>query len=226
MIVCWSTKGGVGTTVVASVLALELGRNAGSAVLADLRGDVATVLGAEPGGERAGLNQWLSSLPSVPLDASRRLLVEVSPELQLLPPGAGVTEMPEVGRQSSRLADAFLSDNLVVDAGVVGDESSRALIDASTRSIIVLRACFLAVKRASEAKTHADGFVLIEEAGRSLDSRDVEDVIGVPNLATIAWDPAVARLVDAGRMKSRLPRSLRPLQRLAESLTSEARRAG
>lgn len=213
MIVCWSTKGGVGTTLVASVIALELGRNAGGAVLADLGGDAATLLGVDIDAGSPGLHQWLTSSSDVPLDATRRLVIDVSPELDLLPPGPDVSVAINP-QQPARLSQAF--SNLVVDAGVVRDEPGRSLVAAGSQSILVLRACFLGIKRASQSPLRPDGFVLVEESGRSLDARDVEDVLGVPNLATVSWDPAVARLVDAGRMKSRLPRSLKPLQRLVE----------
>ena len=216
MIVCWSVKGGVGTTLVASVLALALGRSNGSAVLADLGGDSATVLGIDVDQSKPGLRQWLTSSSEVPLDATRRLTIEVMPELDLLPPGPVASPVVNAV-QASRLREAFTGSNLVVDAGVPRSDEATALIASATKSVLVMRACFLAIKRASQSDLRADGFVLIDEAGRSLDTRDVEDVLGVPNLATINWDASVARLVDAGRMKSRLPRSLRALQQFGEA---------
>ena len=46
--------------------------------------------------------------------------------------------------------------------------------------------------------------------------RDVEDVLGVPVRAEVAWDPVVARRVDAGLLAGNLPRTLeRALRRAA-----------
>src|SRR5688500_9924581 len=89
---CSSTARGSGRTVIAAVLAMELGRQAGTAVLADLRGDAATVLGVEVDGAKPGLRQWMATSPSVPLEAAARLVTNVMPELLLLPPGPLPTE--------------------------------------------------------------------------------------------------------------------------------------
>jgi len=59
VIVCWSLKGGSGTTVVSAALALTLAQRNNSAVrIVDLAGDIPSVLGiAEPSGE--GVTNWL-----------------------------------------------------------------------------------------------------------------------------------------------------------------------
>ena len=60
MIVCWSVKGGSGTTVVASTLALmRAAESQRGALLVDLAGDVPAVLGlAEPSGP--GISDWFA----------------------------------------------------------------------------------------------------------------------------------------------------------------------
>jgi hypothetical protein len=55
--------------------------------------------------------------------------------------------------------------------------------------------------------------VLVVEAGRALDRRDVERVVGTPVVATVEVDALVARRVDAGVLPDRLPPTLRPLAR-------------
>jgi hypothetical protein len=50
--------------------------------------------------------------------------------------------------------------------------------------------------------------VLMTEPGRSLTAEDVEAVIGAPVRAEVAFDPAVARAVDAGTFLDRIPRTL------------------
>jgi hypothetical protein len=79
----------------------------------------------------------------------------------------------------------------------------------------VVRGCYLALRRAVHhaAIELASGAVLIDEHGRSLGARDVEDVLGLPVLATIEARTSTARAVDAGVLPSRLPESLaRPLR--------------
>jgi hypothetical protein len=52
------------------------------------------------------------------------------------------------------------------------------------------------------------GVVLLAEPGRALTRADVAEVVGVPVVAEVALDPAVARAVDAGLLPVRLPRGL------------------
>jgi len=118
-------------------------------------------------------------------DALHRLEVEAAPSLSLLPCG-------------SRLAGPGL-----------------AVAAAATVSLLVLRPCYLALRRALAAPVCASGVVLVREPGRALGRRDVEDVLGIPVRAEVAWDPAVARMVDAGLLGARVPRGLERAMRAA-----------
>jgi len=70
MFVCWSAKGGSGTTVVAAALAL-LRAESRSTVLVDTGGDLPAALGiAEPAGP--GIADWMAS-PAADADALHRL---------------------------------------------------------------------------------------------------------------------------------------------------------
>jgi hypothetical protein len=93
---------------------------------------------------------------------------------------------------------------VVVDAGT--GPPPIALLDAADRSLLVTRACYLALRRAVTLEVRPSGVVLVEEPGRALRPRDVEAAIDAPVAATIALDPAVARAVDAGLLAARLPR--------------------
>jgi hypothetical protein len=82
-----------------------------------------------------------------------------------------------------------------------------------------LRGCYLALRRASRHPLlqNVAAVVLIDEHGRSLGARDVEDVLGVPVAATITARSAIARAVDAGVLGIRMPDGLaRPLQHAFE----------
>jgi hypothetical protein len=78
----------------------------------------------------------------------------------------------------------------------------------STHSLLVTRACYLALRRALDPPLRPSGVVLVTEPGRALDRGDVERVVGAPVRAEVGFDPAVARAVDAGLLVSRLPRGL------------------
>src|SRR5205823_79048 len=57
------------------------------------------------------------------------------------------------------------------------------------------------------------GAIVVLEDGRALTERDVTDVLGVPVIATVPADAAIARATDAGLLVARLHRL--PLRRLA-----------
>lgn len=209
LISCWSTKGGVGTTVVATSLALVLARSSPSgAVLADLAGDVPAVLGiADPGDP--GLGGWLRAGPSVPADALARLEVDVGAGLSLLPGGEG--PLPAAPDRGEVLAGLLAADGrpVVADCGRLDQSDvAVALASGATHSLLVTRACYLALRRAAAAPMRPSGIILLTEAGRTLSRSDIESVLGAPVRAEIAMDPAVARAVDAGVLSSRLPRGL------------------
>lgn len=229
--VCWSVKGGSGTTVVAAALGLVLARRSDQgAVLVDLAGDAPAALGRpEPDGP--GLAGWFAAGRSVPADGLQRLEVAVSSGLSIVPRGRGLLGP---GDRAEVLAGVLASESrsVVVDAGVPAwpdgrDASQEAgwsggpdgsgwgagcaasvLAAAAATSLLVTRPCYLSLRRAVAAPLQPTGVVLVVEPGRALDRHDVEAVMGVPVVAEVLIDPAVARAVDAGLLATRLPRSL------------------
>lgn len=214
LVACWSSKGGAGTTVVAASLALLLARrDPGGALFADLAGDAPAVLGL-PEPTSPGLAGWLAAGSDVPADALGRLEVAAADRLRLLPRGAGVLAA-ERGDVLTRLLAAD-PRTVVADCGSDLVGVPLAIAASATRSILVTRACFLALRRALTAPLRPSEVVLLTEPGRSLTRLDVEDCLGAPVVAEVAVDPAVARAVDAGLLATRLPRSFaRELSRAA-----------
>jgi len=207
LIACWSVKGGSGTTVVSVALASLLARSStGGVLLADLGGDCATVLGL-PDRPGPGLCDWLAAGADVAADALTRLEVDVRPGLRLLPWG-GPPAGP--GSGGERLAAALGAGNrlVVADCGPAGGAAGMALAAMAGLSLLVLRPCSLALRRAIAAPVRPSGVVLIREPQRALCRRDVEDVLGVPVRAEIPYDPAVAQAVDAGLLNCKVPRAL------------------
>jgi MinD-like ATPase involved in chromosome partitioning or flagellar assembly len=206
LVACWSSKGGVGTTVVATSLALLLARrHPTGAVLADLAGDAPAALGL-PEPTSPGLAGWLSAGPQVPADALGRLEEPAGSGLAVLPRGTG----PLAPERADVLAALLAADPrpVVADCGADPDGPALAVAAGATRSVLVTRACFLALRRALVAPLRPSEVVLITEPGRSLSRLDVEDCLGAPVVAEVAVDPAVARAVDAGLLATRLPRAL------------------
>ena len=212
---CWSVKGGSGTTVVATALAVLLARTSPmGSVLVDLGGDAATVLGLpEPDGP--GVSDWLAAGDAVPTDGWARLEIPTATGVALVPRGRGGLDAVD---RAEVLAGVLAADHrpVVVDCGVLpsgpGPSATTAatvLASQATRSLLVTRACYLSLRRASVAALRPSGVVLVREPGRALHAEDVAAVVGADIWAEVLVDPGVARAVDAGLLATRLPRSLR-----------------
>ena len=221
MLVCfWSPKGGSGTSVIAASAALVLARR-GPVRLADLTGDLPAVLGMS-GDPDTGLREWLRVGPQAPTDALAHLEHRVDDRVALLP--AGVTTLaPAAPEAGAALAVALRDDarTTIVDAGRIDHPALYALAEIADANVPVVRACYLALRRAVRhpALELARGAVLIEEHGRALGVRDVEDVLGVPVLARIEARTSIAHAVDAGVLAARMPDSLlRPLRQMLSQL--------
>jgi Flp pilus assembly CpaE family ATPase len=205
IIACWAAKGGSGTTVVACSLAVLFSRRgANRTILCDLDGDAAACLGIpEPAGP--GLTDLLAELDSVAPDAIGQILVPIGPGLDLLPRGRRPVDTD--ARTLLGLLDT-LTATVVIDAGTRPSGAVGDVVRGSDRSILVTRPCYLALRHALDSAHRPSDVVLVDEPGRALGSSDVEAALGVPVCATIGFDPAIARAVDAGLLASRLPRRL------------------
>ena len=97
---------------------------------------------------------------------------------------------------------------VVVDAGLDPSELRSELV-ARHRPVCVLRSCYLALTRAQRVAGPYERVVLVEEPGRALRVRDVAAAVGASSVERVAWDPRVARSIDAGTIVSMLPAPLR-----------------
>lgn len=208
MLCFFAAKGGVGCSVVSAASALLSARHSPT-LLVDLNGDLPAILGIDADGP--GLSDWFRA-ESPPADALHRLEVVVSDRLSLLPTGscqpAGLAERYQL---LARLL-ATEGRTVVVDVGLSAI-SAVALLNAANRSVLVTRACYLALRRA-QCGPPPDEVVLVAEPGRSLRSSDVSAALDAPISSSVPWDPAVARAVDAGLLTSRVPRSMHKLKTL------------
>lgn len=191
---CWAAKGGSGTTVVAATIAVTSRR---PIVLVDLAGDLPIALGV-PVPEGPGIGDWSAS--TAPPDRLHALRHPLAEGLDLLPRGS----RPLAGRCGELATHlAGLGETVVVDAGTGAPPV--ALREAAGRTLLVTRACYLALRRAAAVRVPVDGIVLVEEPGRALGVDDLEAALGAPVVSRVLLDPAVARAVDAGLLLARLP---------------------
>lgn len=213
----WSVKGGVGTSVVAAATAIRLASEDRETTLVDLTGDQPALLGMIAGAapSEPGIGDWVAAGDGVAADAIGRLLEDVAPGLRLLREGtqpALVDQAADSEDQRSRLVLALEMlariGPVVVDAGLDPFEL-RTDLAASHRPVCVLRSCYLALNRAQRTSGPYDRVVLVEEPGRALRVRDVAAAVGASSVKRVAWDPRVARSVDAGTIVSMLPPPLR-----------------
>jgi len=207
--ICWSSKGGSGTSVVSAALALVLARDQRT-LLVDLDHDLPGVLGMpEPAGPGAG--DWLAS-PVADTAALLGLTVPVDDHLDLLPTGCPIDCPTETRWSALAAALAQPEQHVVIDAGR-GDPPAALVTGA--RSLLVVRPCYLALRSAAHLTARVDGVVMVVEPGRVLGRRDVEHAVGAPVVAEVPYDVAVGRAVDSGLMSARLPRTLSHPLRLA-----------
>ncbi len=212
--VCWSAKGGSGTTVVAAGLALDSTR---PSVLLDVDGDLPMVLGVpEPAGQ--GLSDWFDS--GAPPEAILDLAVDLDDTTRLIPRGA-----TRIARRASRWGElgcwlAASDLTFVADVGL-GDPPvdllpasepgpKRVIVEAArAKGLLVTRPCYVALMRARLLDSRPDGVVLVDEPGRDISVRDIEVSIGAPVVAKVPFDPAIARAVDRGLLAMALPGSIK-----------------
>lgn len=213
LLALWSPKGGSGTSVMTAACALVLAREASGARLADLAGDQPAIFGLASDPE-TGVADWLAAGPEAPPDALERLTVPAAPGIALIPRGTPERPLaPQPAAEAGAALAVALRDApvpVVVDAGRALGPSARALVEVADASVVVVRGCYLALRRAvhSPLLERASGVVLVEEPGRSLGASEVADVLDRPVLARVPVRAPVARAVDAGVLAARLPEPL------------------
>jgi hypothetical protein len=180
----------------------------GPAVAVDLAGDLSDALGLPPPAG-PGVGDWLAAAPAPAPGALRRLAGPAGPHLELIGPGhLGLARLPVTESSWQRLSEelASFSDAVVVDAG---GPPPRFVAEAGVASWLVIRPCYLALRRAAALpQGTATGVVVVNEPGRALSTRDVERTLQLPIVADVPIDPAVARAVDAGLLLGRMPATL------------------
>ena len=202
MIVCWSVKGGSGTTVVASTLALmRAAESQRGALLVDLAGDVPAVLGlAEPSGQ--GISDWFTHCDLGSRITLQSIAIQATANLQIITRGS---KQLDASLNFTELCAALKTFDLPIIVDACCGLPSPDLLAHASSSLLVTRPCYLSLRRAAQLSVSPTGIVLINEPGRALGKHDVEAVIGAPVVSEIIFDAAIARAVDAGLLASRIP---------------------
>jgi hypothetical protein len=129
---------------------------------------------------------------------------------------------PAVAAEAGAALAVALRDGPItfVDVGVPDAPAARALLEVADATLLVVRECYLALRRAaaSSLTSRAFGVVVLQEPGRALGPADVGQVLGRPVTARVPVRAAVARAVDAGVLPTRLPD---PLVRAADQILRE-----
>lgn len=220
LVVCWSPKGGSGTSVVTTGLAIVASRsttehnNEARTVIVDLAGDIPAILGIED--PLIGISEWIAD-PTV-FDI-RTLIVDLETGLNVLPRGRASLPESRSGawsRLAVELSTMSNSDStIVVDAG--RGPIPRELESIADHEYVVVRPCYLALRRAKLIDHSSDAVIIVTEPDRALKQADVARVLGLPIAATLDISADIARRVDAGIITSRpsteLTRALEPVVR-------------
>jgi hypothetical protein len=219
-VVCWSVKGGSGTTVVSSSLARVFADRYGAALLVDVGGDGIIALGGSEQPKR-GVQTWLSANDDVSSESLDLLAIDLGRNLRILPSGPSIDGGGVRSARWNELASYLQGqhDPVVVDLGVIPQSPNAGLqefVNEAETSLLVLRSCYLAVRRAIDFPLRPTGIVLVRDPDRMLSANDVAAAIGVPVVATIFVDPRIGKSVDTGQLGDRIPRPLvRSLRRIA-----------
>ena len=192
-------KGGQGTTTVAASLAVTAARCDRRVVLIDTGGDAASIL---------------DHPPTTPADDLAAGLVQARSI-----DGVQLVHLPadRIDANTVRIVSELAASgaDIVIDAGV--DPSVVRQFDAvrpRPQRVLVVRPCYLAVRRAAAVPYTPDHIVLVRERLRSLTSDDVERALALP-VTTVDHDPVIARAIDAGLLVTHAHRHLgKPLRQL------------
>lgn len=202
-----SMKGGSGVSTAAALTALAARKHIDHPVtLVDLCGDQSAIFGRPPA---AGIAEWAAR--GLPPEGLGHALAAAADGVQLL--GRGDGPLPSRGRQASEVVDDLLvwmagRGTVVVDAGNLhpgwdtphgaGYDLRCQLSETSDHTLVVVRRCYLAARRAPSMPHRASGMIVVDESDYGLEANDIAQFTGVPVAATVPVEAATARAVASG----------------------------
>ncbi|MEO6125413.1 MAG: hypothetical protein ABIR32_17065 [Ilumatobacteraceae bacterium] len=185
-------------------MALLSTRHREMSLLIDLVGDVPAVLGiAEPPGP--GVHDWVARSMAPP-SALAAIAVTVNDNLRVVPCGSLIAppDHPRWAVLAEYLAD--LDTDVFVDASTTPPPPG--LLQEATQNLLVIRQCYIGLRRAAASSIRPSAVIVVHEAGRALTVDDVSAALNAPVVGQVTVDPQVARVIDAGLLLRRMPRAL------------------
>lgn len=120
-----------------------------------------------------------------------------------MPSWDGIIEVPlHEGSLTAYSREAAMCADIIEPDYTIGHEWR-----PGTNNVLVIRACYLALRRAVSKDDRPDLAVFIPEPGRALGRDDIERALGC-KVIEAPWDPAVSRAVDAGILTFKVPATL------------------
>lgn len=212
MDVFYSAKAGVGCSTIAAATA-TLSALRQPSLLIDCGGDLDVLLGLRLAREprELGMTDWLAAVDPPP-DALARLEQPLGSQLSYIAFGR-VPWQPQADRLAL-LASLMQRDGrrVIIDCGGRLDDCQELLSQAD-QSVLVVRACYVALAAAVDAPV-ADVVVVVAEPGRSLRSQDVQHGLAARRVVSVPWTYQTAQCIDSGLGLVELPKRLKMLGEL------------
>lgn len=210
--VFWSAKAGSGCSVTAAALALRMSKQFKTHLI-DLGGDQSAILGLAHTPSQ-GAADWFAAGREAPPDALAEFAVGVTPRMALIP--YGKTQSLRGNPVDAELARNFysaltdLKSELIIDVGTPDTAIKRAVSELGDVRVLVLRNCYLHVRRAADHPLLARtaGFIVVRELGRQLDTKTISGALGIPLLGEVLAHSRIAQVVDSGTLVRRQPKFL------------------
>lgn len=98
--------------------------------------------------------------------------------------------------------------DVILNCGGLPLGTIKQLAAVADQSLLVVRACYLTLRRCTGTGIATTGIVLVKEHGRALRTCDVEAALGRPIVAEIPICPNISRASDAGLLQALHTRSL------------------
>lgn len=205
-IAIYAAKGGQGTTTIAAALAITHAHAGHRTLLVDTGHDITAVLGHPDNTHQPGLADYITNTNITLADITTPTIEN----LDLITRGNGPIQF-DTYTYGLALNGTSHYDTVIIDTTT----DAHPWLNHTDETILVTRPCYLAARRAINLTRRPDHIALINEPARSINATDIATITGAPVTATIPYDPAIARAIDAGLLATRLPRqltrALRPL---------------
>lgn len=172
----YGSKGGVQTSTIAALTALS---HDAQVVLVDLPGDQLTIMG-------------MACLPEPERHVSLADGIPINPHVMLV--------RTDIAFVSNVMVEASVAgyDLVVVDHGVAPLERR----ELGGTHIIVVQPDYLSVRRAVQRQPYDEWILTNPQTARGLSARDVINAMGSMPISEVAYEPAIARSLDAGLLVS------------------------